>query len=58
MVEFFSMIALFLMLVAAPILFVYGSYKLTDDIGGGLFAGSFVCLYYGYLIAAACLEYV
>lgn len=52
------MIAVFLLLVAAPILFVYGAYKLTDSVGGGLFAGSFVCLYYGYLIAEICLEYM
>ena len=58
MVGFFSMIAVFLLLVAAPILFVYGAYKLTDSVGGGLFAGSFVCLYYGYLIAEICLEYM
>lgn len=56
MEEFLAMIVFFLVFIAAPFLFVYGSYKMTDDMGCGIFAGSFVCVWYAFWIAAILAE--
>lgn len=57
MADFFMMIAIVLLFIIAPFLFVYGLYKLAD-IGGGLFGGSIVSVYYAFWIIAIYAELV